>query len=228
MSALTPKAQAIVWEGRAALLPAAGERERIEALLDARLSAMAPTPRLDAAPPLRAAGWRFVTPLAIGIALVGVGVFSSRARAPSVAPQRPPSVAPVASAPPPEPPAAAPALVAAPEPPAQVVAEPRDPPIAAPSAPDRLAQEVALLSRATSALRAGRAAEAMKLLDEHQRKFPKGVLGEERRGARAQALCGLKRVTEGRAELAHLAPQSPAAARAKQICDAASAASDGQ
>ena len=55
--------------------------------------------------------------------------------------------------------------------------------------PDRLAQEVALLSRATSALRSGRPADALTALNEHQSQFPKGVLAEERRAARAQALC---------------------------------------
>jgi hypothetical protein len=82
---------------------------------------------------------------------------------------------------------------------------------------------VALLSRATSALRAGRAAEALKALDEHRRKFPNGTLSEERRAARAQALCSLGRIDEGRAELSLLAPRSPAAARASQVCDAMAA-----
>jgi hypothetical protein len=86
---------------------------------------------------------------------------------------------------------------------------------------DRLAEEVALLSRATKALRAGRAAEALRALDEHQSKFPRGALSEERRAAKAEALCSLGRVREGRAELGRLAPQSPAAARAKQVCDSA-------
>jgi len=86
-------------------------------------------------------------------------------------------------------------------------------------AQDRLAQEVALLARATSDLHAGRAANALKVLDEYQRQFPKGLLTEERRAARAQALCALGRQSEAQAELARLAPQSPAAARAKQVCE---------
>jgi hypothetical protein len=89
----------------------------------------------------------------------------------------------------------------------------------APSGRDRLAEEVALLSRATKALRAGRAGEALRALDEHQSRFPRGALSEERRAAKAEALCSLGRVSEGRAELGRLAPQSPAAARAKQVCD---------
>jgi hypothetical protein len=75
-----------------------------------------------------------------------------------------------------------------------------------------------LLSRATSDLHRGNAADALKVLNEHGREFPNGLLSEERRGARAQALCLLGRTSEARAELAHLTPQSPAAARAQQVC----------
>jgi len=109
---------------------------------------------------------------------------------------------------------------------ARAAKPPSEAPVPAQRSQDRLAQEVALLSRATSDLRAGRAGAALKSLDEHQRKFPNGMLTVERRAVRAQALCTLKRVNEGRAELSLLAPQSPAAGRAKQLCDAASAASD--
>jgi hypothetical protein len=92
---------------------------------------------------------------------------------------------------------------------------------------DRLGQEVALLSRATSALKAGRPADALKTLEAHRRRFPSGTLGEERRAATAQALCTLRRVREGRAALEQLARDSPVAARAKQVCDAAAQSSDG-
>jgi hypothetical protein len=120
----------------------------------------------------------------------------------------------VSAAPALEPPAPlAPSAVA---PPAVVSAKPALP--SARSAPDSLAQEVALLSRATSALHRGNPAEALQVLNEHLRKFPNGLLGEERRAAKAQALCALGRKSEGRSELAHLAPQSPAAAHARQVC----------
>jgi hypothetical protein len=85
---------------------------------------------------------------------------------------------------------------------------------------DRLAAEVAILSRATRDLRAGRPAEALKALDEYRRKFPKGLLSEEQRAARAQALCALGRFDEANEKLAGLAPQSPLAVQARQFCDA--------
>jgi hypothetical protein len=91
-------------------------------------------------------------------------------------------------------------------------------------AQDRLAAEVALLSRATRELRAGRPAEALKALDEYRRKFPKGLLSEEQRAARAQTLCALGRFEEANEKLAGLAPQSPLAVQAKQFCDARLAA----
>jgi hypothetical protein len=51
-------------------------------------------------------------------------------------------------------------------------------------------------------------------------KFPKGLLSEEQRAARAQALCSLGRFDEANEKLAGLAPQSPLAVQARQFCDA--------
>jgi hypothetical protein len=84
-----------------------------------------------------------------------------------------------------------------------------------------LAQEVAILSRAGTELHAGRPAAALEVLDEHQRKFPRGVLTQERGAARIQALCALGRMKEARAGLARLArafPGSPHVARARKAC----------
>jgi len=221
MAALSSKARAVIQEARVEMRPSAGERERLEALLDAHLSA-APVPspvKTPAAPPRYAGGWRLVTSLTVGAALVGGAAYLLR-------PNTDPGATPVPVSSTTE--APAPALaVQAPEAHEPTAPEPVHvkQPIEA-QAPqrsqDRLAQEVALLSRATSDLRAGRAGAALKSLDEHQRKFPNGMLTVERRAVKAQALCTLKRVSEGRAELSRLAPQSPAAGRAKQLCDAAS------
>jgi len=226
MAALSPKARAVIEDAHRELRPPVGERERLEALLDARLMApMASHVQHGPGLPASAGAWRLVTSLTVGAALVGGAAFwalSPKAErsappalsAPAQAPLSAPAIAattPVVEAPSaiaPEPAHSAKPLVEA-QPPAQ-------------RSRDRLAQEVALLSRATSDLRAGRAGAALKSLDKHQRKFPNGMLTVERRAVRAQALCTLKRVSEGREELSHLAPQSPAAGRAKQLCDAAS------
>jgi hypothetical protein len=90
-----------------------------------------------------------------------------------------------------------------------------------PRAADRLAEEVAILSQASVALHARRPAAALKALDEHRRKFPRGALGQERTSARIQALCALGRTNEARAELARLertSPHSPHVARARKAC----------
>ena len=109
----------------------------------------------------------------------------------------------------------------APRPPALVASDRSTAP--ARPAEDRLAQEVALLARATSNLHAGRPADALKVLDEYQHRFPRGLLSQERRAAKAQALCALGRQTEAQVELSRLASGSISAARAKQVCDAHSA-----
>jgi hypothetical protein len=92
----------------------------------------------------------------------------------------------------------------------------------APRAGDALAREVALLSRASSELHAARPAAALQALNEHARRFPAGVLAQERAAARARALCELGRTSEAQVELAKLTPGSPHAARAAQACASAS------
>ena len=85
---------------------------------------------------------------------------------------------------------------------------------------DNLAAEVTLLSRAETALHSGRPAVALKLLDEHARKFRNGQLAEERVAARVQALCALGRTTEADAQLARLSPMSLHGEPARQACTA--------
>jgi TolA-binding protein len=79
------------------------------------------------------------------------------------------------------------------------------------------------LSQAAKDLRAGHAATALSALNEHQKKFPSGLLTQERRAARAEALCSLGRFAEAETELSTLvrtAPQSPLTVRAQQRCKA--------
>lgn len=236
MVALGPKARALVDAGRSALRPTEGDRDRIETALRARLGPAALPPQGSVAPPpvaaTAAAGWKVAAAAVLGAGVVGVALYlaSGRGTTASVPPASvaAPPVASIATTPPARAPAA-PVAERAARPdtaPIPVVA----PPVVAsseglaapPRSRDRLAEEVALLSRATGALRAGHAAEALKALDEHQSRFPGGALTEERRAAKAQALCSLGRVSEGQAELSHLAPQSPAAARARKACDSGS------
>jgi len=84
-----------------------------------------------------------------------------------------------------------------------------------------LGEEVAILARATGELHAGHAANALRAVEEHQRRFPNGLLLQERRSARVQALCALGRRSEAQPEidrLSRVAPQSPSTLTAKRAC----------
>jgi hypothetical protein len=216
MSELSPKARALVQSGKGAFQPSAADRERIQNALRAHLgTAVPPT---HAAAPVRPG--RQLLSGVIGTSVMGGALFlafhHAGAAHPAPIPRTPvvATQAPRTDAPSDEP-------VLAPSTPAAVL--PAKPSASRP-AQDSLAREVALLSRATSDLHSGRAAEALKVLGEHWRQFPHGLLAEERRAARAQALCALGRMSEAQAELDRLTPQSPAAARARQVCGAAAVA----
>jgi hypothetical protein len=85
-----------------------------------------------------------------------------------------------------------------------------------------LAEEVGLLRRARAALNAGDPAAALAHLAEHSRRFPAGVLAEERDAARVLALCHAGRRDEARAQASRFLrerPSSPLAARVRESCD---------
>jgi hypothetical protein len=221
MSNLSPLAQRLVRAGAHAARPADADQSRIFEALRHRLgdAAMIEGASTAAAQGTAGALWVKVSALTVGLGLFAGAlavVSSPTAPAPTQAASPPvalaaPAVAPISTA---AAESAPQSPVAAPAPTEASVGQVRRP-------ADRLTQEVALLSRATSDLRTGRAAEALKVLDEHRRQFPSGVLSEERRAARAQALCALGRRGEAEAELARLAktsPQSMQAARARQVC----------
>jgi hypothetical protein len=229
MSNLSPDGRALVTRARGALRASEEDRVRVSASLRAKLGAaalpVALAPQTAAALPLstKPAWLALASKVLLGAGIVAgvayVATFEPKQDEPPRRMPPAPLVMPVAPAtPPPAPIATAPAASGAQSP----AAPPRTPPAAA-RPPDRLAQEVAILSRATRELRSGRAQAALKSIEEHQRRFPAGLLSEERRAAKAQALCALGRIAEAKAELSRLAnPQSPNAARARQMCDARS------
>jgi len=218
MSELSPQGQALLRATRAALRPQNADRERVLAGLRARLGGVAPTTvgKAVAAHASRTV-WTAAAAAFVGVGgAVAIGLSSL---APAKAPAPAPAV--VAAA------AAVPNVAAnTPVAPAEVEAQPSPPAAPVPSAfsrRDRLAEEVAILSQAAKDLRAGRAANALSALNEHQKRFPSGLLTQERRAARAEALCSLGRFPEADAELATLvrtAPQSPLTVRAQQRCKA--------
>lgn len=161
--------------------------------------------------------------LAVGAAL-GAGLLGARAA--MVAPRRTDATAPArtevapversrpaappvleAAAPKTAAPRPAPSLPSAPPEPAAPLRAtaslpPRPPPAAAvappatPSQADALTAELALLQRARVALREGRAADALTLLEQHAREFPRGQLVDERRTLHAE----VERSTVSRAQ----------------------------
>jgi hypothetical protein len=202
--------------------PTLADRARFESAIRARLGAAVLPIQGGASSHAAQALWPMLSSFIVGALVLGGALLlppqqDGQAEGSTLAPVAPvgPAV-PTASFPAPEPdPVASPVVSRTAE------AAPATAPSASPK-PDRLAEEVTLLSSAVSDLRAGRVSVALKTLDEHRRRFPSGILTEERCAARAQALCALGRQREAQAELDRLAPRSLAAARARQICDATS------
>jgi type IV secretory pathway VirB10-like protein len=227
MADLSSKTRALVQASRSALRPKPSDRDRIEAALRVRLGPEALPAESGITQAVSATSWKVATGVAVGVCVIGAAAFwtlhpipnppAVQARIPPPIVETVPPDTSVSDSPAQLPPIAAPVTALVEPPPPAAAASSK----AAAGAKDRLAREVALLSRATVELRAGHAAAALKLLREHQQKFPNGVLSEERRAAKVQALCGLGRVDEGRAELARLTPNSPAAAHAAQMCETA-------
>ena len=227
MSDLTAMAEELVRAGRAALRPSAADRERV---FQALLPQLGGSPGAEGvsglswAPAAAKATLVKVLTVLVGSGLAGGGLLLALrsepppARAPAAATAKPP----LAAVPAKPSPAAAP-VDEAPSSAASAVqhAQSAKKPLAASSPSDSLAQEVAILSRAGAELHAGRPAAALAALAEHQRKFPRGVLTQERTAARVRALCALGRTKEAKAEAARLArvsPNSPLEARALKAC----------
>ena len=221
MARLTSEAEELVRAGRDALRPSDADRERVfQALLPQLGPTTGPRPVSgpSSIPPAAAKGTlvKLLTVL-VGFGVVGAGLYLALRKEPP--PARPGALAPATSAArPPAPvdpmPESAPTVL----PQAESV-EKRAPVAQRPA--NSLAEEVAILSRASAELHAGRPAAALTVLDEHRRKFPRGVLAQERSSARVQALCALGRMKEALAELARLeriSPNSPHVARARKAC----------
>ena len=233
--ALSPKARALIQAHREAPRPTAADRDRVAAALRARLgpTVMPLDPPIGQSMTSRGTWRRFAA--ACGLCIAGSALLLTHRR------EAPPQSAvqvvetglaetPAASSVPMSATATPSGVSALLEPPAEL--HEKIAPSAsrhtrlkadlAASTEDTLAQELVLLTSATSQLSSGQAAAALKALDEHQRRFPQGVLSDERNAAKGRALCKLHRFDEGRAVLALLGVGTPFAARVKEECDSAS------
>jgi hypothetical protein len=86
---------------------------------------------------------------------------------------------------------------------------------------DVLGEELALISAAQSALRAGDTTRAFALLQQHAQRFPGGALTQERLATQALASCSAGRYADGQRaieQLALAAPNSPWLAGARRSC----------
>jgi hypothetical protein len=87
--------------------------------------------------------------------------------------------------------------------------------------PDTVAEEAVLLRSANAALARGDATAALARLSEHEARFPRGALVEERHAARVFALCASGRADEARALASTFAaanPRSPLLPRVRSAC----------
>lgn len=223
MSGLSPKAAELVRGGRTALHPSPADEQRVSSALRTVLGEGVLPVEGAVSSSLLGPTWAKLVALGAAVGIAGGGAFVAlRDGAPASDVVVPPPAQVQPALPPP---------VAQPIPAPQVEPRASDGPsapepsaVSTPRTADRLAQEVAILSRATRELHAGRPANALRAAEEHQRKFPNGVLTQERRAARVQALCALGRRADAEPELdrlTRLAPQSPNTLRAKQVCGAA-------
>jgi hypothetical protein len=225
VSDLTPEAKELVQQARSAFRPSDADRERVFQALLPQIGAGA---ALGATPSLlerlRQASWLKISGAVVGLGAAG-GLFLAFGPEDEPAPATPSKSVQVAEKG--ESPRPGMATIPTPVAPTAVAPETKQPEGRVPpptTRADRLAAEVAILSRAGTELHNGRAAAALKTLDEHRRKFPNGLLAQERTSARVQALCALGRVKEADAELtrlSRLSPQSPHEARAREACGSA-------
>jgi hypothetical protein len=234
MNELHPDTRALLDAARDAHDPTLDDRARIREKLTARLGAAAFATTVVAATsstPRAAARWGFGA-AAVGIAALAIWALSRGSDPP--APRVPIASmvsAATAQAAPPFPVPATIDLDPAPVPveslhvAAAPTAEKRTAPASTVEQTSTLEVELALLRGAKKALDDGDATRALSLLDEHQRRFPAGVLVEERAATRVLALCAAGRTAEARSSATDFLaryPRSPSAPRVRASCGASS------
>jgi hypothetical protein len=235
MSELGPESRALLDAARGADEPASADRDRVRARVAAAIAAGAGASAGEGAASAGSAGGSIaagglVVKLALAILAVGAiatGAFFAFRGGDDDAPPADEPVAAVEPAAEPEPaPAPEAAPVAEPEPEVVVDPEPakKKPvkkPAERPPSADSLKEERAILARASAALRGGDADGALAAVAEHAKKFPKGLLVEERSATKVLGLCAAGKVAQGeKARDAFLDrwPRSVHAARVQAAC----------
>lgn len=222
-SELNKEAAELMKQGRSALKPTAADKARVLAALQNRLPTASSSSAGGAAetPATAGVGVKGVL-LVTGLVVAVAAIIVARQPEPTDPSAPAPSVAEIAPLPtavasldlPPDTGVAVPAVSAAPSAATTTPA----PKTSRGDSPDRLAEEVALLTRAERAYHGGDLSRALSLVDQHRREFPRGTLGQERVHLRLQVLCGLGRVNEAKAEQARLERLAPGRASSGEVC----------
>lgn len=224
-SSLSSRARAILRAGRAAHTPTAEEQARVRTSLEARLGAAALFSAPAHPPGAESGGGSLGSGAAVTASSISklavVAVLAAGSAAGVVALRRhvPPAPALIQAAPPA--PLESPPPVLESESPLPTAPAPA--PRRSPVASEGVAGEVRLLRAAQDALRAGQPAVALRLVDRHAARYPRGAaLVEERSAARILALCGLGRQAEARHATERFMrqwPHSPLASRVQAECN---------
>jgi hypothetical protein len=229
MSDLSPDTRALLDAARDAHDPSADDRARIRGKLTAQLgaAAFAGTAVTAATTTGRAAVRLGFGAAVVGAAALAIWMWGSKTNPP--APQ-PSAATTVAIATPAPQPTVAPDTVDLDPTPVPVeslrAVQPTIKQVApAPTEQSTLEAELALLRDAKKALNDGDANRCLALLDDHQKRFPSGVLGEESAATRVLALCSAGRTTEATVAAKDFLgryPKSPSAPRVRSSCGGSS------
>ena len=234
---LTNEARAVIEAGRGLDNPSPAARERARKLVLARIAAASavaaiPTGVAAATAPLM----KIVLPAVLVVA-AGVGggglwyrtAHRAEATHPAIATKQPVREPAAVAQAPPAPAMEAPAPIAVTPAPSRA---PRaknakaKPGVAAHVAPaaappgDQLQDETALLAHVNAALRSGDTARGLALLDEYDRRFPRGILHEETTATRIIARCQARNAGAAAAARAFMQahPRSPLSSRVQSSC----------
>lgn len=192
MSELDPRTRALIELARGHGTPTPDDAARVRASLASRIAA--PDAAQDVA---RVGGKLGLKVLAVVVVTVAAAaVWFALRSAPTPVEVQPPAVPPSSAVRVEE------TLVTPPvETPPVPVVPARAPPRRTKTPPrSTFGEEMELLGRGRVALRGGAFDEALSALDEHARRFPRGVLREERQAMHAQALCSSGDLARGRRE----------------------------
>ncbi|MEM6370163.1 MAG: hypothetical protein AAGD10_18155 [Myxococcota bacterium] len=222
MSDLGPEARALVEAGRRLDGPPPGAKARVAESLQAKIAAGAAGSAASAS--AGSAPW-IGGAAALGVAAAAVVLWPSPTQEGRrlVEPERRSSAFEnVRLRPPEDPVVETPAPTTAPSRPAAVLADEEHGVLAEPEASSSdLLAEARLMADAQRFLRDGAWSEALKMAETHQRRFPEGILLEERLGVMALAQCALGLRESGRelgARIQSQNPSSPLLDRIRERC----------